>query len=81
MSSPPNGSCVQPVGVDRHDVGVAHQAQRRRRRDRVPSMRATNEARPGVGSHRSIVDARPLDVGLQHVGVARLVTRTAACRR
>ena len=38
-------------------------------------MRATNDARPGVGSHRSIVDARPLDVGLQHVGVAGLLTR------
>ena len=73
-SSPANGSRRQPVGVHRHDVGVTHQAQARRAR--VAAFEAGDERGP-PGRRLPPLDrhARTLDVGLQDVGVARLVTR------
>ena len=58
ISSPPNGSCRQPsaftgttsVWPMRHSFGAVGS---------VPGMRATNEARPGVGSQRSMSTPAP----------------------
>ena len=73
MISPPNGSRSSP-GVDRHDVGVAHQAQARR--GRVAALDAGDERRPSGRRLPSLdVDARAFDEGLQHVGVAGLLAR------
>ena len=74
-SSPPNGSRCQPAGVDRHDVGVAHQAQARR--GRVAALDAGRRTTPGPASAPSARSSTPgaLDVGLQHVGVAGLLAR------
>ena len=63
---------VPPAGgVDGHDVGVAHQAQRRR-----IGIGAGNAGDERGAARRRLppldVDAVALDVGLQHVGVACL---------
>ena len=71
-SSPPNGIAGPPVGVHRHDVGVAHQAQRRG--VGVAALDAGDDrgaSRPAVEA----LDVEPgtLEVGLQQIGVAHLV--------
>jgi hypothetical protein len=63
---------VPPTGsIDRHHVGVTHQAQRRGggigARDASDERSATWRRLPALD-----VNARALDVGLQYIGVARL---------
>ena len=72
---------VPPAGgVDRHDVGVTHQAQRGRRRigtrDAGDERSTARRRLPALD-----VDAGALDVGLQHVGVAGLEPRLGGARR
>ena len=72
--SPPNGSRVQPAGLTGHDVGVAEQQQRRRRR--VGAVEAGDDGRP-IGPVRRVVHLeRPRR---QHATSAR--RRCAARRR
>ena len=60
------------VGVHRHDVGVAHQAQRRG--VGIAALDARDDRRaPGPAVVAGDVEAGPLEVRLQEVGVADLV--------
>ena len=76
ISSPPNGSRAPAVGVHRHDVGVAHQAQARRRR--VAALDAGRRTTPDPASAPSARSSTPgpLDVRLRgRRRCARLVAR------
>ena len=73
--SPPNGSRCQPSGVHRHDVGVAHQQQRRRVRDRCPRCARRGSRGPGCGVVALEVEAGVAEVLREHVGAARLEPR------
>ena len=65
------------VRADGHDVGVAHQAQRRRRR--VGALDPRHHRRPpGARLVAGDVESGPLEERLQHVGVARLEARVGA---
>ena len=73
ISSPPNGSSDQPSGLTgttsvcpiRHSVGASGS---------LPSIRATVDVRPGREAELLDVDAGPLEVLLQQLGVAHLAT-------
>ena len=61
-----------PIGVHRHDVGVAHQAQRRCRG--VAALDAGDDRGPAGPAVESLhVEPGALEVRLQQVGVAHLV--------
>ena len=72
ISSPPNGSCVQRSGVDRHDVGVAHE-QAQRRRVGVGALDAGHElgSRPGAGFVALDVEAGSLEVACRSASALR----------
>ena len=65
MSSPPNGSWLPVVGVHRHDVGVAHQQQRRR---------------GGIGALDAGDEARATRRGLEGLEVEHRALEVAASR-
>ena len=63
MSSPPNGIVLPAVGVHRHDVGVAHQQQRRR--VGIAALEPGHEALAArLGLVGLDVERRALEVGL-----------------
>ena len=65
---------LPPIGVGRHHVGVAHQHHAGRVGISPPD--AADQARPtGYRLVALEVDARPLEIGRQQVGVARLLAR------
>ena len=68
------------VVVHRHDVGVAHEHQRRR--VGVAALDAGDEARPArLGLEALDVDAARAQVLLEQVDAAQLVARRRRCRR
>ena len=72
----PEGITRPRLRIDRDDIGVAHQAQRRRRR--VTALDAGYQARPARG-RRGVVDLEvepaALEVGPQHVGRTHFLAR------
>ena len=78
--SPPNGARRPAVGVRGHDVGVAHQQQRRR--VRIAALDARDEAlAPGLRLVALEVEPRATEVLRERVDRTVLVPRLDVCRR